>query len=729
MENINSTSNYDAPPPSSNTEHQFDNAPLEQILSAPEPAPTSSTSGTSSNDAPASISLTEPSTSPASQPSTTQQTPPASQQTQGALGTTLWENFMASFRNVIHRDSASSARNAQSASSANSADSTYRQNTHASAPTASDPSDASRTASTAAQDSSSSVPSQHPTGLSTGSSTEAPGTLRPPVFFRLPFSGPDGAPALLAFHPQPLPQQGSQSGSQPRPAAPSASASSPSSGAQPSSQPQQGAEQSNTYPTGRPNLASDGAQDQAGPRSHPHPDGHIPISPIFVPFGSSPLPFSFLYDQHTGFAWPIAQVTPGSPPGGPSPDAPESQQPRLVAGPPFRIILDIHFGAPPEPELPDPEKAANYVKQLERADAELRARMARLGMGSIGGFADATGSDDQDALLGCGVCLDNYEAEDRPEWIDGPKSQDDAVVAVPCSGHHTLHAGCFREWLVKLPPSQWTCPFCRASLSPDATRRAAQPSQSANGTTTSSRASPKAASSSSPAAHTTLREDVRARERQRGWRCDAPACFPRYPVSSRTDDGHLELPETSDGMTTDLVKLTPCRHEVHLDCLCTSMRVENDLAGADDLDAILGYSDDDSDDEQLRQNDGEGAEPCDKDREERDKVGKWVTCPTCRKECWAELPLRRKPQRLANDTSAQQTRQDALEEGSRHVIVSEKPMSSVLEVKVDADSKAENPAATQIDRGPVTAEDTSDVVVDVGDHEEEEAVDTMLLRS
>uniref|UniRef100_V5GM12 Uncharacterized protein n=1 Tax=Kalmanozyma brasiliensis (strain GHG001) TaxID=1365824 RepID=V5GM12_KALBG len=110
------------------------------------------------------------------------------------------------------------------------------------------------------------------------------------------------------------------------------------------------------------------------------------------------MPFSFIYDANTQTAWPIAQVTPGSPPGGPSPDAPESQQPRLVAGPPFRIILDIHFTAPPPPEQPDARKAASYVAQLERADAELRARMARLGMGSIGGFGD-----DQDALLGLDI--------------------------------------------------------------------------------------------------------------------------------------------------------------------------------------------------------------------------------------------------------------------------------------------------------------------------------------
>ncbi|KAJ1018594.1 hypothetical protein NDA16_004876 [Ustilago loliicola] len=731
MENTDSSSNHNDHLQSTNDGHQLNGAASEPSSSATQASAASSTSNTSSTDASASTSagasFAEPATDAAQASSIAQQTPSTPSHTQAAPAATLWENFMASFRNVIQRDPAPSAQNAQSSSSMSSTEPTSQSGTHASPPTANTQPEVSPVATTADQDSTDSARLQDTAGPSAESAPDASGMPRSPVFFRLPFSGPDGSPALLAFHPQPLPQQGSQSDSQSPSAAPPTSPHNAS--AQPSLQSQQGASQANTYSTGRPGAVPDAAQDHARPHSHPHPDGHVPISPIFVPFGASPLPFSFLYDQHTSLAWPIAQVTPGSPPGGPSPDAPESQQPRLVAGPPFRIILDIHFAAPPEPEQPDPEKAAKYVQQLERADAELRARMARLGMGSIGGFADAAGGDDQDALLGCGVCLDNYEAEDRPEWIDGQKSQDEAVVAVPCPGHHTLHAGCFREWLAKLPPSQWTCPFCRASLSPDTTHRPAQNSApSARGTTGSSRTSLKAASTSSAPVHTTLREDVRARERQRGWRCDAPACFPRYPVSSRTDDGHFELPETSDGMTTDLVKLTPCRHEVHLDCLCTSMRVENDLVCADDLDAIMGYSEDGSDDE-LRQKDGGNAESTNENEEERDIVGKWVTCPTCRKECWAELPLRRKPHRSAADASAQQTRQATPEEGASTLAVKNKSPSCLKEREADAGSKAPQLAPPQIDRDQTTREGTSDVAVASGDHEEEAVVNAMLLSS
>lgn len=504
---------------------------------------------------------------------------------------------MASFRTVIHGSDAQQSQQSADASTSNAASTDDAQPQQSSA---SQPAPApSRTESSRPAASAEPAASSQQT-TNTESNTDSSRLPRPPVFFRLPFAGADGNPALLAFHPQPLPPRDG--------GAPSA--------AQPASTNQNGSQNSASPP--RPNSPPDAERNAANtaaadPHSHPHPDGHVPIAPLFVPFGASPMPFSFIYDANTQTAWPIAQVTPGSPPGGPSPDAPESQQPRLVAGPPFRIILDIHFTAPPEPERPDPHKAVEYVKQLERADAELRARMARLGMGSIGGFS--SGEDDQDALLGCGICLDSYASDDRPEWIDGPKSQDEAVVAVPCPGHHTLHAGCLRDWLEKLPPSQWTCPFCRTNLS--------------NSTSTSAKAI-----SSSATQHTTLRDEVRARERQVGWRCDAPACLPRYPVTSPADAGagHLELPETSEDMTTDLVRLSPCHHEVHLDCLCTAMRVENDLV-ATSIDAL----------------------PDQEEEGERDTVGKWVTCPACRKECWAELPLRRRPHRAAASAEAVET--------------------------------------------------------------------------
>lgn len=557
----------------------------------------------------------QPQTSPTTDANVEQSgSPPPAPPTQttrnhDASSTTLWENFMTSFRNVVH---GSPSRQSTA------------ENTVTPADPPGEPSQGSPTTQQASLSSATTAANNAP------SSTQSGALPHPPVFFRMPFNGPDGNPALLAFHPQPLPR-----------ASPSAHQATP--------QPPTSNTQSDVHPTVQPGANQN--SDPAGPQSHPHPDGHVPVAPLFVPLGASPLPFSFIYDANTQIAWPIAQVTPGTPPGGPSPDAPEAQQPRLVAGPPFRIILDIHFTAPPEPERPDPEKAASYVKQLERADADLRARMARLGMGSIGGFgADSAAEGEQDALLGCGICLESYSTEDRPEWIDGPKSQDEAVVAVPCPGHHTLHAGCLRDWLEKLPPSQWTCPFCRASLDPDSAHR--KPGQDASASRSSHKS---AATSSTSAVHTTLRDEVRARERRRGWRCDAPACFPRYPLTSQPDDGHLELPETRDDMTTDLVKLAPCHHEVHLDCLCTSMRVENDFTGADDLNAFLsGDSDDDSISEVSEMEDSGAAltqEP-EPQTDQPNTVGKWVTCPTCRKECWAELPLRRRPQRTAPQASS-----------------------------------------------------------------------------
>lgn len=392
------------------------------------------------------------------------------------------------------------------------------------------------------------------------------------VLFRLPFDEADGSPAMLRFYPTHLPHapsNGQRSGPPPT-----------------------------TLPEGTTAVAHD-------PNAHRnHPDGHVPITPLFVPSGASPLPFAFIYDAATHTAWPIMQITPETPPGGPAPDTDASQQSHRIAGPAFQVHLNVNFGSPPEPEKAEPERAAKYVAGLEQADAELRSRMARIGLGSIGGY----GEDEEDALLGCGICLDQYEEEDRPEWLDGEKSHETAVIAVPCTGHHTLHAGCLRDWLANLPPSQWTCPFCRAALTSQGKRNgknAVVPVYSLQ----------------------TLRDLVRQRERDKGWRCDAPACLARYPASTNKK-GHVELTETSDQTTTRLITLKPCKHAVHIDCLCTSARVEH-FVNLQDSEPTEGA-------------DSAGVDPSDGE-EDKDTVGKWVNCPTCRKEVWAELPLSRKP--------------------------------------------------------------------------------------
>ncbi|SPO31927.1 related to conserved hypothetcial protein [Ustilago trichophora] len=722
-----SSSNLNSPPRASDDQPQLNNAqsaPSSSDTQQIAPPPSSSTSASTSATASNSIPAHHP--HPASSSGSSTRHPASStSQTEAAPITTLWENFMARLRNVVPHSPPDSSHPAQLPRDSDT--SAPARASGISDTSAHPPSPETHTRqhmeSRSAQSTAEPAPASHPTiqrphASDTRSDTDESGLPRPPVFFRLPFTGPDGNPALLAFHPQPLPRRESDPSPHSQPNIQRQSDSQPSLNTSPASPDRHGSSsQATMHPTDQPSANTSATS--ASPHSPSHPEGHIPISPLFVPFGASPLPFSFIYDANTQTAWPIAQVTPGSPPGGPSPDAPDSQQPRLVAGPPFRIILDIHFTAPPEPQQPDPELAAKYVKQLERADAELRARMARLGMGSIGGFADASSADDQDALLGCGVCLDNYEAEDRPEWIDGPRSQDEAVIAVPCPGHHTLHAGCLRDWLAKLPPSQWTCPFCRASLDPTTTHHTTQ------ATSPPSSSSKSAATSSAPV-HTTLREDVRARERQRGWRCDAPACLPRYPVSSHGDNGHLDLPETSDGVTTDLVKLTPCRHEVHLDCLCTSMRVENDLLHASDLDAIIGGGDRSSS-VACDQNASQSAD-ADVEEDERTTVGKWVTCPTCRKECWAELPLRKRPQRSAPDTSPTPSGQTASSRGSvklgyDHGIASTHQMHETA-----AETKTSH-VSDSIGRNQISGDSASNVADAAADPDEEAAVDALLVSS
>ncbi|SNX88047.1 related to conserved hypothetcial protein [Melanopsichium pennsylvanicum] len=677
MESSNSSSGHRSPFGPPDDQHQLQSHQTQVTLPATQGHAAASTSTPSSASMTPQAPRAQPAVNSSHERSGTSHTPSTSSLSEAAPTTTLWENFMASLRNVVQHDSSESA--SASPSSTAQANFAHQQANGA-----------------------------HPIDA------HSAGLPHPPVFFRLPFNGRNGAPELLAFHPQPLPRRESDTQANPQ----SHTQSYPNSDTPPRSLGQStGSTPSSPYPTGQPGSSTGTSPTNA--HSHPHVDGHVPVAPLYVPFGASPLPFSFIYDANTQTAWPIAQMTPGSPPGGPSPDAPDSQQPRLVAGPPFRIILDVHFASPPQPEQPDPERAAKYVKQLERADAELRARMARLGLGSIGGFADASCADDQDALLGCGVCLDNYEAGDRPEWIDGPKSQDEAVVAVPCHGHHTLHAGCLRDWLAKLPPSQWSCPFCRANLNPNASHLSAE---------ATIRSSPKAASASSAPVHTTLRDEVRVRERQRGWRCDAPACLPRYPAASCTDDGHLDLPETSDSMTADLVKLMPCRHDVHLDCLCTSMRVENNYTGATDLDAIISGAKDTS----SAGPESGGTSKTDENSiegEERDTIGKWVTCPNCRKESWAELPLRRRPQRSAPDASTQGTGRTALAQASVTAAYGKQASSTpLLQDALLDNSKASRPPQTSGEHR--SSDETVDNVADAFvDPDEEAAVDAVLVSS
>ncbi|KAL9936972.1 hypothetical protein V8E36_004207 [Tilletia maclaganii] len=494
------------------------------------------------------------------------------------------------------------------------------------------------------------------------------------VLFRLPFTAPDGRQALLAFRPVPLPGV-------------------------PANQ-----------ATGPDGAAAPTANDPV--RANPHPSGHVPLNPIFVPAAVSPFAFAMLYDANLGLGWPVMptdEILAGV-----------QNRPHLVAGMPFQIMLQFANGTgAEEEEQPSKEKAEKYVANLERADAELRERMARLGLGDIGDYSEPTSSlmETNGSQGGCGICMEEFEPEDKPAWLVGRKAEDEAVVAVPCAGHHTLHASCLREWLEVLKPSAWTCPFCRAPLKIPAaiagnsitTAGGAAGQGSPSSTTTTTAADDEKRRAEEAAQARSLRDEVRLREKQRGWRCDAAACLPRYPPSKSTAAGSSgdttkasgeEASSTSVDPEAELLKLAPCHHEIHVGCLRTAMRVEDDLlspaAEEVDFDAAEEEEDDndkededDADDEMVdsvligpsdngpssqtagaaewsdRKRKRDDLEPSSLDSDDlvagpsasthmpesqpqpttgrtRRTVSKWVSCPTCRCECWAEIPVESK---------------------------------------------------------------------------------------
>lgn len=489
----------------------------------------------------------------------------------------------------------------------------------------------------------------------------------PTLLFQMPFLTQSGRPATLAFVPGPLPLS-------------------------PQQQQQRQQQQQQQQHARQGSLSEDSPE-----RGNSQYNGfHVPTAPIFVPMGSSPLPFSFLFDNQINTAWPIVALPDGGQPMPPgamphTPHGVPRTMPEFMAGPPFHVVIDFNFVPAAQPERPDPARAGRFVSSLERADAELRARMARLGMGDIGSHDSASDHP------GCPICLDEYEAEDVPEWMGGQASKDQEVVAVPCAGHHTLHHRCLLEWLANNAPSQWTCPLCRAALDREKVDSSAADSQQANATDArrpegQRRADEELKKAEHASKARTLREEVRLRERSKGWRCDSPACLPRYP-----DDESSDLAGTSISTDYDLVSLLPCRHKLHLDCLCTSMRLEQAVTvssedededeGEDDGNLCGACRNDEEDDDQkspsvfegrsvpdlkgnkisiasskadaktvtevdtstITHDDGDGAL--------HETVGKWVTCPACRIEAWAELPVKRKSRRIKAAHAKQQEQQ------------------------------------------------------------------------
>ena len=153
-----------------------------------------------------------------------------------------------------------------------------------------------------------------------------------------------------------------------------------------------------------------------------------------------------------------------------------------------------------------------------------------------------------------------------------------------------------------------------------------------------------------------LREHVRQKEREAGLRCDAPACLP-YD----SDDEKHRSP---------LIQLMPCRHEIHLDCLCMGMRIEmaqtqmncSEIQGDQSSRHAgskkeTGRDLENPDEEEDAADDNEYAWATsstslstgmhsDSSSLDQDTIGKWVTCSACRKDAWARLPRRRQPRRM-----------------------------------------------------------------------------------
>ena len=357
-----------------------------------------------------------------------------------------------------------------------------------------------------------------------------------------------------------------------------------------------------------PNGTTDPQRDDPNSPSEAHTDAR-PSSRFFmyIPEQASPFPFPLLSDVGSNLVWPIIDCIERT---GNQDTGEESTRLVHVLGMPFHLTFTMR---PSDPnDVPDSNKARAYVESLERVDAELRSRMAHFSITSAS--VESSNDASMQHVSGCGVCLEPYPIEDKPAWFtEGTNEPDETVVAIPCHGFHTIHASCLVEWLSSKAPSQWSCPYCRAPLRSNAKHNPPP---------------------------MTLREYVRQKEREQGWRCDAPTCFPCY-----SDGEKHESP---------LIKLMPCRHEIHLDCLCTNMRIEMAYSGARTCTDCEDDTDDDDTTDSMTE-ESESAPHLDANVHstsdltlncaENDTIGKWLTCSVCRRDAWALLPRRQRPRR------------------------------------------------------------------------------------
>lgn len=192
-----------------------------------------------------------------------------------------------------------------------------------------------------------------------------------------------------------------------------------------------------------------------------------------------------------------------------------------------------------------------FLDGLETADAELRLRMTRLGIGEIG---DSDGGEEDARGPGCAICLEVFGKEsDRPEWMGSAEVHERRVIVSPCAGFHLYHRGCLRQALAAVMTwRKWSCPLCRAPLRDEAAKRVEAAERGASASSPSTSAKGKAKAKAGTNATTSLREEVHRREKEKGYVCDYPTCY-----SGGSGGGSTTSSNKDDGVVVDKGQTKP----------------------------------------------------------------------------------------------------------------------------------------------------------------------------
>lgn len=204
-----------------------------------------------------------------------------------------------------------------------------------------------------------------------------------------------------------------------------------------------------------------------------------------------------------------------------------------------------------------PARIKRFLDGLETADAELRARMARLGIGELG-----HGDEEGESGPGCPVCLEVFGSEsDKPAWMGSAEVAERRVVVAPCGNFHVFHRGCLSKTLESVHSwRRWACPLCRGKLRDHDGRkkeeeeaaagvgRVSDSVQTGTAATAAAMTAAAAANKGKPmpkvAPPASLREEVRRREEIEGLICEDGAYIPTIHGNSSTSvaghDGDAE---------------------------------------------------------------------------------------------------------------------------------------------------------------------------------------------